>query len=85
MEIKGGAKYALIEVKYGGMQTSSYRTLEELISGILSSNGEEFPVKVRDEIIPRIISEYEAEDLENEDNLEYELAIESHGDEDAMY
>lgn len=64
MEIKGEAKYALVEVKYGGMQTSSYRTLDELIGEVLSSNGEEFVKKVRDEIIPRIVTEYESDDLD---------------------
>lgn len=41
MEITGN-KIALVQYKYGGMQTSSYSSPEELLIYLLNSNGAEF-------------------------------------------
>lgn len=70
MEITSG-KFALVEISYGGMKTSSYGTAKELVAYLLGSNGIEFLQVVKEELLP------EAERLwrEDEDDSEEDTGL----------
>lgn len=52
MEIIGGAKISLVRYHYGGMETSSYRTMEDLVLHLLTSNGADFVEIVKNKLLP---------------------------------
>ena len=66
MENVGGAKISLVRYHYSGMETSSYRTMEDLILHLLTSNGSDFIEIVKNKLLP------EAERLWQEDREENE-------------